>query len=99
MNNLASQPSTAPSVIDYDEPAEMFANQRGVGLPLFFKRFDSVARAVQFAAEALPRGLINVVVETEYQRFESTSVKAIYDAPGYPLPRPHPGAGPKEKTS
>lgn len=72
---------------DYDAPAEVFANRRGARMPLFFKRFDSVAEALQFAVETLPTGLINVVIETEEERFDTVSIRTSYDAPDYPLPR------------
>jgi len=78
----------SPPELDYGEPAEIFANRRGIRLPLFFMRFDSVAMAIQFATEALPEGLINVVLETEHQRLNESLIKAGYEAPGYPLPRP-----------
>jgi hypothetical protein len=87
MSRQFPQASDSASEIDYSAPAEIYANRRGIRMPLFFKRFDSVAKALQFAVEALPAGLINVVVETEQQRFDTSSIRAVYDAPGYPLPR------------
>jgi hypothetical protein len=92
---LPTKPSSRE--LDYGEPAEMFANRRGIGLPLFFKRFDSVAKGLQFATETLPKGLINVVLESQHERLDESSIKASYEAPGYPLPRPRRKS--KEKTS
>lgn len=75
-------------VPSYDAPAEVYANRlRAAKRPLFFRRFGSVAEALQFVVERLPPGMVNVVVEADEERLEGAAIRALYDAGGYPLPR------------
>jgi hypothetical protein len=75
----------------YDHPAEIYAVQRrGAKRPLFFRRFGSVAEALQFVEERLPPNLTSVVLETGDQRLDATEIATLYEASGYPLARGKP---------
>ena len=77
--------------IDYSASAEVYANSRGgPKRSLFYRKFPSVAEAVQFVVEGLPAGMINVLVETEDDRLEARTIRELYDADDYPLPRSDP---------
>lgn len=83
------------SPIDYSATAEVYANSRGgPKKSLFYRKFPSVAEALQFVVEGLPPGMINVLVETEDDRLEAQTIRQLYDADDYPLPRGdrHPAA-------
>jgi hypothetical protein len=73
---------------DYAAPAEVYANrQRGARKPLFYRKFASLAEALQFIVEGLPAGMINVLLETEEERFDAAMIQTLYEAAEYPLPR------------
>jgi hypothetical protein len=73
---------------DYLVPAEVYATPgRGVRRAMFYRKFPSLAAAVQFVAEDLPPGMVHAAVETEDERFEGADLKALYEAEDYPLPR------------
>jgi hypothetical protein len=74
--------------IDYAAPAELYARrQAGPKKQLFYRRFPSVAEALQFAVEDLPAKTTNILLETADERFEGASLKEMYEADGYPLAR------------
>jgi hypothetical protein len=74
--------------IPYDCPAEVYAVQRrGAKRPLFFRRFGSVAEALQFVVERLPPNLTSIVLETDDQRLDAAEIATLYEASEYPLPR------------
>ena len=74
--------------IDYSATAEVYANSRGgPKRSLFYRKFPSVAEALQFVVEGLPPGMINVLVETEDDRLEAQTIRELYEADDYPLPR------------
>ena len=76
------------SPIDYSATAEVYANSRGgPKKSLFYRKFPSVAEALQFVVEGLPPGMINVLVETQDDRLEARTIQQLYDADDYPLPR------------
>jgi hypothetical protein len=54
---------------------------------MFYRKFPTLAEAVRFAIEDLPSGMMHAIAETEYDRFEDVSLRALYDADQYPLPR------------
>ena len=37
--------------------------------------------------EGLPAGMINVLLETEEERFDAAMIQTLYEAAEYPLPR------------
>jgi hypothetical protein len=73
--------------VDYSTPAEVYTIP-GRGRAMFYRKFPSLAEAVQFVVEGLPKEMRHGLVETESERFEGLSLRALYDAEEYPLPRP-----------
>lgn len=77
---------------DYSAPTEVYATPgRGARRSMFYRKFPSLAEAVQFVVEELPKGMLHALAETESERFEGASLRALYDAEEYPLPRATPG--------
>ena len=75
-------------VPDYSAPAELYATPgRGARRAMFYRKFPTLAEAVRFAVEDLPSGMMHAIAETEHDRFEDVSLRALYDAEQYPLPR------------
>jgi len=54
---------------------------------MLYRKFPSLAEAVRFVIEDLPEGMMHALAETDDDRFEGTSLRALYDAEQYPLPR------------
>lgn len=51
-------------------------------------RFDSAAEAVEFAIEQMPAAALKgLAIECGDERFEGLAIRALYDAPDYPLQR------------
>ena len=87
-----------PSPLDYTSSAELFAVQRmGRKQSLFYQRFDNTAEAMRFAVEDMPAGAANIVLETEFGRYDAAAIAKIYGADEFPLARRAPavGAAPK----
>ena len=85
---------TAPP-FDYDAAAEIYPSRaRGSRRhPVGYKRFDSAAQALQFAIEQLPaEALVGAYLEIGEERYDAREMRALYDAPAYPLPRNSPAA-------
>ena len=75
-------------VPDYSAPAEVYATPtRGAKRSMLYRKFTSLAEAVQFVVEDLPSGMMHALAETDDERFEGESLRALYDADSYPLPR------------
>jgi hypothetical protein len=73
---------------DYSVPAEVYATPgRGAKRAMLYRKFASLAEAIQFIVEDLPEGMTHALAETDEERFEGASLKALYDAEDYPLPR------------
>ncbi len=76
------------STRDYSVPAEVYATPtRGAKRTMFYRKFPSLAAAVQFIVEDLPTGMAHALAETDDERFEGKSLRALYDAEDYPLQR------------
>lgn len=76
------------SAVDYSAPAQVFGRPRGRAKGgLFYRRFASVADALQFVIEDAPDGLTSILIETDDARFEGAELRAMYDAAEFPLPR------------
>jgi hypothetical protein len=53
-----------------------------------FQRFDRAADAIRYVSEDLPEAwLPGTVLEIDELRFEGAAIRALYDAPEYPLER------------
>ncbi|MEQ1902368.1 MAG: hypothetical protein ABL866_16745 [Devosia sp.] len=78
---------------DYETEAELFAVQRqGRKRDLFYRRFDSAAEAMRFAVEEMPATASNLVLETEFGRFDAATIRRMYAADAFPLARRAPEA-------
>lgn len=89
-------PESSP--VDYASSAELFAVQRlGRKQSLFYQRFDNTAEAMRFAVEDMPAGAANIVLETEFGRYDAAAIAKIYGGDEFPLARraSAPGAAPK----
>ena len=75
--------------VDYQAPAELFpapSHRRG---PLRYHRFDTLAKALRFAQEELTAAeLAGACIEVDEVRYAAPEITALYQATGYPLPRP-----------
>lgn len=55
---------------------------------LRYKRFESVAEALRFAIEDMPRSMLRgCVLEVDEDRFDGVQMQKLYEADSYPLPR------------
>lgn len=58
---------------------------------LRYKRFDSVAEALRFAIEDMPRAMLRgCVLEVDEDRFDGMQLQKLHEADNYPLPRRSP---------
>jgi hypothetical protein len=81
---------------DYAAAAEIYPSRaRGSRRhPVGYKRFDSAAEALRFAIEELPAdALVGAYLEIAEDRYDAREMRALYDAPAYPLPRTPPSDG------
>jgi len=73
--------------IDYAAEAQIYAIRRtGMKPHMTHRRFPTTAEAIKFAVEELPANA-NVILEIDEDRFEAASIRQMYDATEYPLPR------------
>jgi hypothetical protein len=89
-------PSMSSPPFDYDAAAEIYPSRaRGSRRhPVGYKRFDSTAEALRFAIEQLPAdALVGAYLEIGEERYDAREMRALYDAPAYPLPRNRPPDG------
>jgi hypothetical protein len=77
---------------DYGAPAEIFAGRSMRGSrPMIYQRFETGAEAVRFAIETLPRASFSgAILEADERRYWDSEIRALYDAPEYPLARNEP---------
>ena len=53
-----------------------------------YMRFPSAADAVRFAIEEMPQAALGAIaIECDDDRYEGETIRALYDAPDYPLER------------
>lgn len=74
---------------DFGAPGELFC-ARGLGYQprLTYKRFDSAAKAIQFAMEVLPsKDLRAATLEVAEIRMRGEEIRLLYQSAGYPLVR------------
>lgn len=74
--------------IDYSAPAELFPGKRAGVSSVRYKRFPNAAEAVRYAIEDMHRELLNgAMLEINGRRFPGAQIRALYEAPSYPLQR------------
>ena len=74
---------------DYTDGAGVYAGKATRGRSgLRYRRFETAAEALRFAVEDMPgaqqRGSL---LEVNEARFDHNQIRALYDAPDYPLSR------------
>jgi Arc/MetJ-type ribon-helix-helix transcriptional regulator len=74
---------------NYDATAELYPTRRyAKSQQAQYRRFNSAADAIRYAIEEMPaKWLTGTHLEVEEKRFEGNSIRALYDAANYPLPR------------
>jgi hypothetical protein len=75
---------------NYETPGEIFIGRGNGGMrgPVSYRRFATSADAIQFAMEQLePAQLRASVLEVNEERFYAGSIRQLYAAGRYPLPR------------
>ncbi|WP_055045611.1 hypothetical protein [Devosia sp. A16] len=78
--------------VDYLASAELYAvgTSRLLGASRYM-RFASVAEALRYAVEQVPvEQLRALTIEAGEARYDGKAIRALYDAPAYPLQRPLP---------
>lgn len=77
------------SKVDYAAAAELYpAKSIRRSAQVRYRRFDTVAEALQYAIEDMPaEWLRGSLLEVDEQRFEGAQIRALYAADSYPLAR------------
>lgn len=75
--------------IDYTVSAELYSSGTARLAPARrYMRFQSMAEALRYAIERLPSSqLTTLTIEAGDARYNGKAIRALYDAPAYPLPR------------
>jgi hypothetical protein len=74
---------------NYDALAELYPSRRyAKSQQAQYRRFDRAADAIRYVVEEMPaKSTIGSFLEIDEQRFEGEAIRALYDAPDYPLLR------------
>ena len=73
---------------DFNTPAELFPSRRYAKSLARYRRFDSAAEAVRYVIEDMPASwLVGTMLDIDGRRYEGRAIRALYDAPDYPLAR------------
>ena len=74
---------------DWSAPAELYSSVATFKMRNGrYMRFPSVAEAIRFAIEEMPRAALRgMAIECGDDRYEGETIRALYDAPEYPLQR------------
>ena len=77
------------NAFDYDTMAELFPSRRYAKTQQTqYRRFARAAEAIRYVMEDLPaNGRAGSFLEVNEIRFEGDAIRALYDAPEYPLTR------------
>lgn len=75
------------SAFDYMAPAELFTS-KAAKRPIRYVRFNSAAKAIQYAIEQLPKELlVATTLEVNEERFDGFGIRRLYENPKYPYRR------------
>lgn len=77
-------------IFDYDAPAELYPSRRYAKSPQgLYRRFGTAAEAIRHLMEDLPgAALAGSFLEVDEDRYDGAAIRRLYEASGYPLPRP-----------
>lgn len=77
------------TVFNYNAMAELFPSRRiAKSQQTQYRRFPKAAEAIRFCVEDLPTaGLAGSFMEVNEARYDGAAIRALYDAPDYPLVR------------
>jgi hypothetical protein len=77
--------------VDFGAPAGVFLGHRAAygrwHGALTFHRFSTLAEAVRFVVEELPRGGFAAYIETDGRDLEEAAIRGLYRSKAYPLKR------------
>lgn len=79
---------------DFNAPADLFPARTRTGhRPIGYRRFDSVAEAIRYAVEQMPREFLDgTVIEIDSERLDGARIRELYESDKYPLKRKPAGA-------
>ena len=70
--------------MNFRAPAEMYTGrQTQAGRVQPYRRFATLAEAVQFAVERQPAALMCTTIETDSERIHSKEIQAAYNSPAF----------------
>ena len=74
---------------NYGASAELFPSRRYAKTQQTrYRRFPTAAEAIRYIIEDLPsNGRAGSFLEVDEKRYEGDAIRALYDAPAYPLSR------------
>lgn len=74
---------------NYNSSAELYPSRRfAKSQQTQYRRFSRAAEAVRYIVEDMPgTWLTGSVLEVDEKRYEGAAIRALYDAPGFPLQR------------
>jgi len=76
------------TTLDYSASAELFPSRRYAKSLSRYRRFPTAAEAIRFAIEEMqPAWLVGTMLVVGDARYKGASIRALYDAPAYPLER------------
>lgn len=74
--------------VDYNSSAELFPASSARRGKVSYRRFGTLAEALQYAIEELsPELIVGAFLEADEVRYAAAEMRSLYDADAYPLPR------------
>ncbi len=72
----------------YEAAAEVYPSRRFAKSLARYRRFDRAAEAIRYVIEEMPaEWLVGTMIDVNGRRREGQAIRALYDAPDYPLER------------
>jgi hypothetical protein len=76
------------SKFNYQAVGEVYPSRRYAKSLARYRRFDRAADAIQYVIEEMPEAWLNgTYLDVNGKRHEGVAIRALYDAPDYPLER------------